>query len=399
MGAAARKAVVGFAALLLAACGGSVGPSDSAGGEASSLTGRDIAAASWPARPPATTPPDAVRLARARLLGPGADDPSHVGIWWFGVSSFIMQIGGHVVLLDAWEPVGVQANYVPITRDDLVDLAPEAIFIGHGHFDHAADAGYVAGRTGATIVGSREHCDTARDDAGPLAGSFACLITGTAEMPVPGTSQDVRIWQDLPPVRIVKHIHSALTFEPEDPGTPFVHVPELLPFLLNPNTDVNEIIGFLLSLGAPEGGAWMYHFRIGDFSLLWHDSSGPINTGAHPSSEAVQAALAALPGCVDVQLGAIVGFNQPASGLRDPRRYVQFAAPKIFLPQHHDAWAPGVGGGATAYESQWRQEIATLAHPPLIDYLRDPQDYMQPRFYRVDDPFWRVPAPGSRCAQ
>ena len=141
----------------------------------------------------------------------------------------------------------------------------------------------------------------------------------------------------------------------------------------------------------------MYHLRVGDFSLLWHDSTGPIGDG-EPGGSEVREALAALPGCVDVQLGAIVGFGMVTSGLRDSLAYVDAARPQLSIPSHHDAWAPVVGGGAAAYETQWRNALATLSHPPELDYLRDPQDYLAARVYAIDDPRWRQAPAGSRCA-
>ncbi|MCZ7127374.1 MBL fold metallo-hydrolase, partial [Salmonella enterica subsp. enterica] len=82
-----------------------------------------------------------------------------------GVSSFIVSMKGHLFLMDAWEIVGVHANYVPIGREELAAIQPEAIFIGHGHFDHAADAGYVAGLSNALLVAGSNVCDIARERA------------------------------------------------------------------------------------------------------------------------------------------------------------------------------------------------------------------------------------------
>lgn len=50
----------------------------------------------------------AIRAARLRILGDTGEDPSRVKLWWAGVSTFIVAIGGHLVLLDAWEVVGSQ---------------------------------------------------------------------------------------------------------------------------------------------------------------------------------------------------------------------------------------------------------------------------------------------------
>ncbi len=109
--------------------------------------------------------PPEVLAARERILGPDATDPAFVKLWWFGVSSFIASAGGHLFLFDAWEIVGAHKDYVPIGREELAELMPEVILVGHGHFDHAADAGYVAGRSGAAVVGSEEICATAKADA------------------------------------------------------------------------------------------------------------------------------------------------------------------------------------------------------------------------------------------
>ena len=82
-----------------------------------------------------------LRAIREKILGPDAMNPEVVKVWWVGVSSFIVSMKGHLFLLDAWEIVGAHANYVPIRREELAAIKPEAIFIGHGHFDHAASAG------------------------------------------------------------------------------------------------------------------------------------------------------------------------------------------------------------------------------------------------------------------
>src|SRR5690606_31921347 len=102
--------------------------------------------------------------------------------------------------------------------------------------------------------------------------------------------------------------------------------------------------------------------------------------------------------CVDVQAGAIVGFGMLTSGLRDSLAYVDAARPHLSIPSHHDAWAPVLGGGAAAYETQWRNALATLPFQPELDYLRDPQDYLVARVYDVDDPRWKRAPDGSRCS-
>ncbi|MGH8453894.1 MAG: MBL fold metallo-hydrolase [Nevskiales bacterium] len=391
-----KGAVAIFILLFMAACSSGGGSDDVV------APGARVALSQWTPLPAARFVPvsSEVQAVRDRILGPNATDPAFVKLWWFGVSSFIASAGGHLFFFDAWEIVGLHADYLPIGREELAALKPEAILVGHGHFDHAADVGYVAGRSGAVVVGSEEICDTAKEDAARDGNEnkFRCLITGTMSTPAPGTIQSVRLWADLPEVNILQHLHSAATPEPQNPGTPFIHIPDLLTFLQFLNTDPQETANFIPTLGDPQGGTWAYHIRVGNFGLLWHDSVGPISDG-NPSATEIQHALNSFPGCVDVQVGAIVGFNQPVNGLRDPRLYVQHAHPRVSLPSHHDAWAPVVGGGAASYEDQWRAEIASLEHPPELDYLRDPEDYLKVRAYRVNDPIWSVPMPGSSCAR
>lgn len=382
--------------LLMSSCSGDKSADDT------TAAGARVALGEWTPLPAANriVVPAEVQAARDRILGANATDPRYVKLWWFGVSSFIASAGGHLFLFDAWEIVGLHADYVPIGREELAAIKPEVILIGHGHFDHAADAGYVAGHSGAVVVGSEEICDVAKEDAARDGNenNFRCLITGSMSRPVPGVIQSVRLWADLPEVSILQHIHSAATPELQDPGTPLIFIPDLVTFLLYLNTDPQEIANFIPTLQDPQGGTWAYHLRVGNFALLWHDSVGPINDG-NPSAAEIQQALNSFPGCVDVQVGAIVGFNQPLNGLRDPRLYVQHAHPRVSLPSHHDAWAPVVGGGAASYENGWRAEIASLEHPPILDYLRDPEDYLRVRAYRVSDPIWAEPMPGSACAR
>ncbi len=345
------------------------------------------------------------QAARDRLLGPNATDPSVVKVWWYGVASFVASVGGHLFLFDAWEIVGLHQDYSPMGRDDLVAIAPEAILIGHGHFDHAGDAGYVAGRTGAPVIAGAATCETARAQAAidGLQDAFDCLILGNASTPEPGTTQRIRIFEDLDEFSVMRHTHSAP--DPTDIGAgglPLLFVPELVPYLTHLNTNPMEAINFLQTLddeagNDPEGGSWAYHLRVGDFSLLWHDTAGPIAEGK-PYAGEIQCALDSFPGCVDVQLGTIVGFGAITSGLRDVGLYVRHAHPRVSLPNHHDAWAPVIGPGAESYENQWRAEIASMDNPPELDYLNDPEDYLAVRSYEVNDARWKTPMPGSSCA-
>jgi uncharacterized protein (TIGR03382 family) len=95
---------------------------------------------------------------------------------------------------------------------------------------------------------------------------------------------------------------------------------------------------------------------------------------------------------------AILGFDQPVSGLADPVDYVDAVKPAVFLPTHADAWAPVLSAGQAQYKDKLMAELAELKHPPSVDFLLDPQDYLKQRSYLVADRRWKTPPAGSVCA-
>jgi L-ascorbate metabolism protein UlaG (beta-lactamase superfamily) len=61
--------------------------------------------------------------------------------------------GGHTVLLD---PFLNDSPTAPVKADAV---KPDFILVSHGHFDHVADAGSIANRTGAAVVANYEICE------------------------------------------------------------------------------------------------------------------------------------------------------------------------------------------------------------------------------------------------
>ncbi|HWH29392.1 MAG TPA: MBL fold metallo-hydrolase, partial [Mycobacteriales bacterium] len=184
--------------------------------------------------PAAPAVPADVRAVRDELLGDRWDDPGAVTLHWTGVSSFVITIGGHLLLFDAWEIIGAVDDYLPLGREELAALDPEAVLVGHGHFDHAGDLGYVAGRSGAVVVGSEEICTVAVEGAQRegVGTDFRCAITGTAISPAPGTAQSLTLFADLPPVTVLQHVHSAARPPSEENELdPFFPVMDVEPYL------------------------------------------------------------------------------------------------------------------------------------------------------------------------
>ncbi len=197
----------------------------------------------------------------------GAMPRGEVHLSWVSVATFAVAMDGHVLLFDAYiHKEEEQPNYVPATTQDLLDLDPEYIVLGHGHFDHALEAGRIAAATGATVIGTEHHC---QDQAAISGEEFDCrgIFDDSAAF---GDTVDVDLWDGVCTTAVL-HVHSAE--EPPDPNhdptNTVVPVPDAGSVLLHPP-------GSAFGTEGDEGGTVLYQFRIGDFSLTYHDSVGPL---------------------------------------------------------------------------------------------------------------------------
>ena len=109
--------------------------------------------------------------ARARFFGAenvdarnGEVRADRVIFSWVTNASLAVSIRGRIVLLDTYinrpelPPAAGAADLrrSPISIQELVALAPEAIFLGHGHGDHADNAAYIAKQLNIPIYSSPE---------------------------------------------------------------------------------------------------------------------------------------------------------------------------------------------------------------------------------------------------
>ncbi len=311
----------------------------------------------------------------------GAVDPNKVVLSWFGVTNFAAAIGGHVVLLDAWVPRGEYSGYIPTTPSELAALRPEYVILGHGHFDHAADAAQIAVASGATLVGTPEHCDQARRQATPaMIECIAAVPRGS----LPGVTAQLSFLEGVG-ITAVKHVHSAgRAHDASDPHAPAAPPPNADAIIEHPPS-AQDAVGLASHLGDGEHGTVLYQFRVGDFSMVWHDSSGPLKEDAPGVFDVLRSLRP-----TDVQVAAIMGFNQITNGLRDPRMYAEALAPKVFIPSHHDNWAPGVSTRGDGYRPYIEQELAKIPAGvrPILQFIADPQDYLNPIVFDVTSAVW-----------
>lgn len=315
---------------------------------------------------------------RQRFFGAANVDPGsgqvradRVIVSWFGCTSYAVAFTGTVLLLDAWIPRGMHSGYVPTEVAEIGWLRPAAIFIGHGHFDHAGDAGPIAQAAGARIFGTAGHCEGIRKQlrGHRIRCEFTVLGDDTA---APGTRHDFRLTEGVE-VSAIHHLHSAR--KRSDGSSPRL-IPRPYPrdILDHPPT-LRDFTDSGRRLFDAHGGVLLYQFRTRGFTLTWHDSSGPL---AEDGPQVLRA-LRELPG-TDLHLGAIQGFNQATNGLRDPRHYIEALRPRVFVPGHHDNWGPLFTSRAASYEAPLRAELARIdpARRPELRFLGDPVDYIRP---------------------
>ncbi len=158
---------------------------------------------------------------------------------WITNAGYAASFKGRVVLLDTYinrfevpPASGPDLRRTPFGAQDLVALKPEAIFIGHGHGDHADNAAYIAKWLNIPIYTTPETCDAMQRDVARMAADPNTVNGGAKLVPdanpvncigvvprgsVPGTSI-VHLDQLKPVACIVafKHIHSNRV--PTDPA-------------------------------------------------------------------------------------------------------------------------------------------------------------------------------------
>jgi Beta-lactamase superfamily domain len=96
--------------------------------------------------------PACVAAKLASTGGPLPRNPHTLVVRWTGFSNFELVYRDKIILLDAFIDRG--SNYPPLGFAAGDVKRADLIIIGHGHFDHMADAASIAVRTGALVVGA-----------------------------------------------------------------------------------------------------------------------------------------------------------------------------------------------------------------------------------------------------
>ena len=275
---------------------------------------------------------------------------------------------------------------------DLVDLKPEALFIGHGHSDHADNAAFIAAKTGATLYMTPEACGTAqtaltrmKNDPFMQADPFYAIPQGTTincvglttAGSVPAT-EIVRVNQLEPLACIIafRAMHSqAVPIDPDWGDIPIVDTPDprdpmLFPAGIpltptNPRQPGQQDLRQGNGPGGPDELNFQLVMRGGyNFALFVNNSVGALKegigsnwlNGVPADGKRILDLVRALPHS-GVQFGTLSSGNTDHNGFRDHVYFAEALRPKIMTTGH----API--GVALQYYSGFLNQLKLMEQP------------------------------------
>ena len=255
---------------------------------------------------------DACRsLVPAAMGGPLLRDPGKIMLRWLSTSNYELVYRGQVFLLDAYFDRGPRNRPTGVVPGEVKQV--DAIFIGHGHFDHMSDAAPIAQKTKAKVIGAPITIETAYKLGVPDGQGTA--VAGGETLKFKGVTVDAALAQ-----------HSTLSRDAlgklydldAGPATPEQAAAEKA--ILAKGTFAPDVI----TKGTI---AYAFTFDTG-YKLVWIDSAGPVTDGVR--------ALAQKLGPVDIAIVAYQGH--PVAQVQAPvtLELVKQFRPRIFMPAHHD---------------------------------------------------------------
>jgi L-ascorbate metabolism protein UlaG (beta-lactamase superfamily) len=282
------------------------------------------ASESWRPSPRPVYSDDAyTSLVPAAIGGPMIANRHVISLRWLGCSCFELVHRGKVYLLDAWFDRGPRTRSIGFTDDDVVRA--EAIFVGHGHFDHIADAPPIAARTGATIVGA------------PISTGYAASVGTPASQlrTVKGLGGELLHYDGFTVEPILAH-HAVAPSRTNAKGeTVGQALFDAYSAALDPFTPA-ETAAFqaMLARGSfnpliiTEGTiAYLFTFDSG-YRMIWLDSGGPIT--------AQMRAVMSRIGKTNLAIASYTVQGIPPLQVPVTMALVNLFQPDLFLPCHHD---------------------------------------------------------------
>lgn len=248
----------------------------------------------------------------------GPTPPSSIlSLRWLGTTNFELVYRNQVILLDTYYDRGPRNRSIGFSPNQVTRA--NAIYIGHGHFDHMSDAVTVASQTGAPLIGAPTAVDAAIRMGMPAAKG----------VPVTGRGGEILQYNGFTVEPILAQ-HSTLS-----PTVLGAFQAAITATIGAPTPEESAAEAAVLARGTSdprvitEGTiAYLFTFDNG-FRLMYRNSSGPI-------TEFERAAMARIGGMTDVAIVAYIGQYVAARQIASTLPIVQLYNPKLYLPSHHD---------------------------------------------------------------
>jgi len=340
----------------------------------------------------------------------GKVDEDKVIFSWITNASYAVSVKGRIILLDSYvHRAETVPGRTPFVVEDLLRLAPEAIFLGHGHGDHADNAAWLAGNLGIPIYASEETCAAMQVDAqalfntgrSPVANVVCHNVTSAGSTP---GAEVVKIRQldGVACITAFRHLHSTTVDADDDfPIVPVLNIADPRdPQMYPPGTPHS-----FPTSGGPGGPISIFFdfvLRGGDnhFSFAWHNTTGALKEGCGLDrcwGPDVGAHLVAIMGALpptDVELGSMVSLGFNTNGMRDPILYQLALRPKIYIPIHQTNAA--LPTSSLEFKVSYLKQLDAMAVPadqrPEPRWMVDPNDYVKPLVYNPSDERWKKPS-------
>jgi L-ascorbate metabolism protein UlaG (beta-lactamase superfamily) len=237
---------------------------------------------------------------------------------WLGTANYELSYRGQIVLFDAFYSRVPPARPLGVLPSEFTQA--DAIFIGHGHWDHIADAPEVAQQTGAVVHG------------GPPSTEWLAMMGVPESQLVTWMGGETKEFDGFT-VQAIHGQHSGS--RPPAVGRLMSLYGESIDELVRPQTaEEQEQLQALRSRGArgPRVGAegtinYLITFDDG-FRIVFADTNGPITDEA-------KAVMANIPR-TDITIVPYAGRFNAALQNQNSMPYVHTYKPRVVLPSHHE---------------------------------------------------------------
>jgi L-ascorbate metabolism protein UlaG (beta-lactamase superfamily) len=267
----------------------------------------------------AATPRDSACSA-ATLVSTGGPPPHNARtlvVRWTGFSNFELAYRDKIILLDAFIDRG--SNYPPLGFAANDVKRADVIIIGHGHFDHMADAASIAVRTGALVVGAPVTTEKLLSQAVPQTQIRTVTGKHGEVLQFDGfTIEPILARHGQPDPSITEVMERALNTISQKP-TPAQEADDRA--IRSRGTSDPRVI---------REGTIAYVITLDDgFRIVYRDSGG------HPTNQERQAM--ARIGSVDLAIVALSAEFLPSLTAQRALEHMTLYKPDVFMPAHHDA--------------------------------------------------------------